>query len=113
MPPALMTTETTTPETAAPTSPTVYWHRSSPEGAEAILRDGFRDGEGPYLTAESHRGVWISDRPLDPNDGTRAGPLLRVTLASRSTSTSGSRRTTKASATLTRATGSGCCRRPC
>jgi len=32
--------------------------------ADAILADGFRDGEGKYLTDGMHRGVWVSDRPL-------------------------------------------------
>lgn len=38
--------------------------------AEAILREGFRDGRGRIedLVLE---GVWISDRPLEEQDGAR------------------------------------------
>jgi hypothetical protein len=44
------------------------YHYTSLENALAILREGFRDGEGTYLTRQWHRGVWLADRPLDCND---------------------------------------------
>ena len=37
--------------------------------AASILRDGFRDATGFYLTAQEWTGVWVSDRPLDINEG--------------------------------------------
>ena len=43
------------------------YHRTS--AAEAILQHGFRDGEGCYMTATRWRGVWVSDQPLDENEG--------------------------------------------
>ena len=51
---------------------TMLFHRTSKEAATAILRDGFRDATGFYLTEIELRGVFLSDRPLDSNEG--AGP---------------------------------------
>ncbi len=48
------------------------WH------GEQILSSGFRDGEGTYLTSNTYRGVWLSDRPLDCNDGAEGDYLLCV-----------------------------------
>ena len=47
----------------------IVYHRTTQEAASSILADGFRDGEGTYLTSEIHRGVWVSDSPLDANEG--------------------------------------------
>lgn len=44
--------------------------------AESILKNGFRDGEGTYLTETMHRGVWLSDRPLDLGQGAKGNDLL-------------------------------------
>jgi hypothetical protein len=41
----------------------VLYHVTDPEAAGLIERDGFRDGEGSYLTQEPWEGVWLSDRP--------------------------------------------------
>lgn len=49
--------------------------------AESILGDGFRDGRGHYLTDREFSGVWLSDRPLDANEGVPGEALLRVELA--------------------------------
>ncbi len=57
------------------------YHRTSDEGAREILAHGFRDGYGYYLTAEIHRGVWLSNVPLDEDEGTVTGPVLAVELA--------------------------------
>jgi hypothetical protein len=46
----------------------VLYHYTSAEAAEAILCEGFQDGEGLYLTTAGWRGVWLSDHPLDSND---------------------------------------------
>jgi hypothetical protein len=43
------------------------YHRTSKP--EFILACGFRDSTGTYATAEQISGVWLSDRPPDPNDG--------------------------------------------
>lgn len=44
-----------------------YYHRTA--SAEAILTEGFRDGEGTYATGEWQRGVFLSDFPLNGNEG--------------------------------------------
>jgi hypothetical protein len=49
--------------------------------AESILRDGFRDTHGCYLTDREFSGVWFSDRPLDSNEGAWGNALLRVEIA--------------------------------
>jgi hypothetical protein len=46
--------------------------------ADAILTDGFRDGEGTYLTANVYRGVWVSDGPLDVNEGADGNRLFAI-----------------------------------
>lgn len=54
------------------------YHRTA--AADAILRDGFRDAEGFYMMAldEPLRGVFISDEPLDVNEGAKGDELLEV-----------------------------------
>jgi hypothetical protein len=46
--------------------------------ADAILSEGFRVGEGTYMTAHRHEGVWLSDIPLDVNDGAMGDIVLAV-----------------------------------
>ena len=55
-----------------------FYHRTTREAADAILVHGFQDAEGPYMTANIHRGVWISDMPLDVNEGAKGEVLLAV-----------------------------------
>ena len=43
------------------------FHKTKRENTESILSEGFRDGEGYYLTDEVWRGVWQSDKPVDPS----------------------------------------------
>jgi hypothetical protein len=52
------------------------FHRTS--AAEAILRDGFRDASGTYLTDSEHKGVWFSSVPLDVNEGADGDALLEL-----------------------------------
>jgi hypothetical protein len=51
--------------------------------ADAIMSGGFRDGVGFYGTPRRWSGVWVSDRPLDCNEGTRGDALLRIKLSTR------------------------------
>lgn len=44
--------------------------------AEAILRDGFRDGHGTYLTGEAQSGVFVSDSPVGEDEGAKGEQLL-------------------------------------
>jgi hypothetical protein len=57
------------------------YHRTSAANAAQILRDGFRDSVGYYLTDDQKLvGVCLSDRPLDSNEGAWGDTLLRVEL---------------------------------
>jgi hypothetical protein len=44
------------------------YHRTTANAARHILVNGFRDGEGTYITAQTWRGVWVSDRVLDESE---------------------------------------------
>jgi hypothetical protein len=60
---------------------TILYHVTTPDAADAILKTGFRDTTGKYLTARRWSGVWLSDVPLGVNEG--APPthvVLEVTL---------------------------------
>ena len=52
------------------------YHRTP--AADSIINEGFRDSEGTYMTAHKFKGVWLSDRPLDSNEGTKGTTLLRI-----------------------------------
>jgi hypothetical protein len=57
----------------------IIYHRTG--NAEAILRDRFRDEEGSYMLEDfTLRGVFLSDKPLDANEGAGGNHLLEVTL---------------------------------
>jgi hypothetical protein len=56
-----------------------FYHRT--HNADAILRDGFRDKEDSYMLEDfTLRGVFLSDKPLDGNEGAGGDQLLAVTL---------------------------------
>jgi hypothetical protein len=57
-------------------NPMIVYHRTY--YAEAILRDGFRDASGTYLTSGTHKGVWFSDVPLDENEGADGDTVLAI-----------------------------------
>jgi hypothetical protein len=56
------------------------FHRTTTEAAVLILGQGFRDGRGRYLTTQEWTGVWVSDVPLDNNEGATGEALLRIAL---------------------------------
>ena len=56
----------------------ILYHRTEREAVESILKHGFRDGTGHFLTENTHSGVWLSDRPLDENEGACGDTLLEV-----------------------------------
>ena len=58
----------------------ILYHRTHAAIAEPILCDGFRDGTGTYLTTEEHSGVWLSNVPLDINEGAEGDTLLQLDL---------------------------------
>jgi hypothetical protein len=44
----------------------------------SILTGGFRDSTGTYLTGHEWTGVFVSDVPLDSNEGAQGHDLLMV-----------------------------------
>jgi len=54
----------------------LFYHRTY--HADAILTGGFKDARDTYLTDEEHTGVWLSDRPLDINEGADGDRLLSI-----------------------------------
>ncbi|MCP9496815.1 MAG: hypothetical protein MSG64_20450 [Pyrinomonadaceae bacterium MAG19_C2-C3] len=58
----------------------ILYHRTTAERAESIITDGFRDSTGHYLSDSIHTGVWLSDVPLDANEGAKGRTLLEVTI---------------------------------
>ena len=54
----------------------LLYHRTN--AADDILRDGFRDGEGRYMTDVILRGVWLSAVPLDIHEGAGGDHVLEV-----------------------------------
>lgn len=56
----------------------VLYHSTTHENAASILRDGFRDSTDHYMTENLHTGVWLSDTPLDENEGACSEALLCV-----------------------------------
>jgi hypothetical protein len=56
------------------------FHRTTRAAVDTIVTDGFRDGHGNYLTESQWSGVWLSDTPLDENEGANGDVLLEVTL---------------------------------
>ena len=58
----------------------ILYHRTTDEAATAILSNGFRDATGTYLTVNEYTGVWLSDQPLDANEGAFGDVLLCLVL---------------------------------
>jgi hypothetical protein len=58
----------------------VLWHRTEAASATVIMKIGFQDGCGSYGTTRESSGVFLSDRPLDENEGACGDALLRVSL---------------------------------
>ncbi len=56
----------------------IFYHRTTKRAAKRILTHGFRDGVGKYLTMHVYKGVWISNVPLDVNEGACGDTLLEV-----------------------------------
>jgi len=54
---------------------TVY-HRTF--HSAAILKEGFRDSTGTYMTDQEFAGVWVSDCPLDINEGAKGDAVLML-----------------------------------
>jgi hypothetical protein len=57
----------------------ILYHRTDPQAAETILQQGCRAGSGEYMTPNTYSGVWLSNVPLDENEGASGDILLEVT----------------------------------
>ena len=58
-----------------------FFHRTTRPAADAILAGGFRDASGDYMTKRRHTGVWLSDVPVDCNEGAIGDVLLLIVMA--------------------------------
>ena len=58
----------------------ILYHRTYYERARRILEGGLRDGTGTYMTQQTWSGVWLSDEPLDENEGARETLCWKYTL---------------------------------
>jgi hypothetical protein len=62
--------------TPARSWPMLLYNRTN--AADAILRDGFRDEVGSYISDVILRGVWLSAVPLGTEEGARGNQVLEV-----------------------------------
>jgi hypothetical protein len=56
------------------------YHRTTETAADAILTTGFKDGTGRYGITQKHSGVWVSDCPLDANEGANGDVVLTMNI---------------------------------
>ena len=54
------------------------YRRTRGDLAAAILKGGLTDSTGTYLTDREFSGVWLSDVPLDANEGADGDTVLEV-----------------------------------
>jgi hypothetical protein len=54
----------------------IFYHRTTAIASEAILKEGFRDGVDYH--GWGIVGVWVSNYPLDCNEGAKGDDLLEV-----------------------------------
>ena len=56
----------------------ILYRRVDRAEAEAIFERGFEDRAGEYMTGTIHRGVFVSDVPLDCNEGAWGDVLVEI-----------------------------------
>jgi hypothetical protein len=54
----------------------IVYHSTTRSAADEILRSGFKESGGAYLTDRACRGVWVSNGPLDVNEGARSNDVV-------------------------------------
>ena len=60
----------------------ILYRRTTASAAAAAISDHcFQDHAGSYLTDREWSGVWLSDRPLNLNQGVEGDTLLKITIA--------------------------------
>jgi hypothetical protein len=60
-----------------------FFHRTTRKAASAILLHGFKDATGTHGTGSLHTGIWISNVPVDSNEGAKGDVLLEVRIPAR------------------------------
>ena len=60
------------------------FHIASNKNAEAILKEGFRNRTGYYLTDRLWEGVWISDKPFNDEHLSDTDTLFAIEIPSES-----------------------------
>jgi hypothetical protein len=55
-----------------------FFHRTTAKNAANILKSGFRDAAGTYMTNTTVTGVWVSDKILDENEGACGDVVLQI-----------------------------------
>ena len=58
----------------------IVFHRTHRDAAIAILREGFKDATGSYFTDHTFSGVWVSNVPLDENEGAKGDMLFSISI---------------------------------
>jgi hypothetical protein len=63
----------------------IFYHSTDEAAATAILTEGFRDARGKYgfLFDDPEFelvGVWVSDQPVDQNEGAKGDIVLSINL---------------------------------
>ena len=56
----------------------ILYRRTTRKLADIIVSEGFKDATGTYLTDREWSGVWVSDVPLDSNDGVTGDVLFEI-----------------------------------
>jgi hypothetical protein len=58
----------------------ILYHNTDFDTANAILRDGFQDGIGNYLTKNTYKGVWLADnkRAIGPFGDTMLEVIINL-----------------------------------
>jgi hypothetical protein len=54
------------------------FHRTTHDAAADIRIMGFYDSTNTYMASHEHTGVWVSDQPLDINEGADGDTLLTL-----------------------------------
>jgi len=58
----------------------IVYHTTTEASAAEIALSGFRDKTGTFGTELEWIGVFVSDKPLDVNEGAKESTVLRITL---------------------------------
>jgi len=63
------------------TTKMIVYHCTTEAAARQILANGFLDHTNHYMTDREWTGVWVSNLPLDNNEGASGETVLQVEIA--------------------------------